>query len=50
MDLVELYRARNALVHEGNPILAEDKSIYLAALAVEVLLLGFENPQLLRSK
>jgi hypothetical protein len=48
-DLVELYRARNALVHEGNPILAEDKSIYLAALAVEVLLLGFENPQLLRS-
>jgi hypothetical protein len=49
-DLLELYKARNALVHEGSPILAEDKSIYLAALAIEILLIGFENPQVLHSK
>ena len=45
LALRELYRARNAVVHEGNVLLEEERSIYLAAIAVELLLLGLEYRQ-----
>jgi hypothetical protein len=41
--LEDLYSARNAIVHHGNVLLEEERSMYLASLAVELVLLGLEH-------
>jgi len=43
LDISELYQARNSLFHEGVSDLREERARYLAALAVELLLLTLES-------
>jgi hypothetical protein len=49
-NLHRLRRMRNAVAHEGDPLLADEETDFLAALGAELLFMAFERPEVIRSE
>ena len=44
-QLRRLQRMRNAVAHEGDPLLDDEEADFLAAFAGEILFMAFEDPE-----